>query len=194
MGTAFIVGPVFFTILKNADKYGTKAGIITATGIIISDILVVFICSLFAANLVEQYVHLPIVKWLAAAILTFLGIRFLSNPNKADQESSHIHVGKGYFISFYQGFLVNFVNPFVFVIWIGFIALGHSSTDTVLDYRLFLMGILVGIYATDIAKAIGTKYIMQKLKSNIVSIIYRVLGFALLLMAARLILMALEII
>lgn len=194
LGTAFFLGPVFFTILRNTDKHGTPAGIATALGILLSDIIIVIICMAFTKEFVENQLDKPWLKWAAAAVLLVLSYRFLSNPNKEDQASNNVRLGSGKFISFYQGFLVNFVNPFVFVVWIGFISLAYSVTDSNYGFYTYIGAILLGILVTDLIKVFATKYILLHLQENWVSYLYKLLGILLLVAAIRLMLMALNIV
>ena len=119
MGTAFILGPVFFTLLRNSLQKGVKDGLITALGIVVSDIAVAGICYYFAGSFLGQYVELPIVKFIAAAILISFGISFIRKPIN-EISGNPIQATRGRFKSFAQGFIVNFANPAVFLLWIAF--------------------------------------------------------------------------
>ena len=48
LGTSFIIGPVFFTLIKNSLQGSKLNGILTAFGILVSDIFVAFICLVFS--------------------------------------------------------------------------------------------------------------------------------------------------
>jgi threonine/homoserine/homoserine lactone efflux protein len=194
LGTAFFLGPVFFTILRNSHKYGIKAGFYTAFGILISDVVILLICLTFTRELVESQVDKAWLKWSAAGILLFLSYRFLTNPNKTQYQANNSKLGAGNFISFYQGFLVNFVNPFVFVVWIGFISLAHSITNSDTEFYTFLIAILIGIFITDGLKAFASQRILHRINQAWVSYLYKVLGIILIAIAMRLILLALKII
>ncbi len=74
--TLVFVGPVFFTLLKNALQRGTMSGVLTALGILISDIVVLLICYFLAADLINEYINAPIVKFIAASILLAFGVVF----------------------------------------------------------------------------------------------------------------------
>jgi len=188
-GTAFIIGPVFFTLLKNAHNHGVKGGIYTAFGIIVSDIIAVSVCYFFASNLLDQYIDQDWIKLVAAAVLLFLGIKFIQNPvmiKMDENETGAYH----YFKSFYQGFLVNLINPAVFVIWIMYIGIGKSTYVNSFEVWIYLTGILTGIFITDILKSYGSEYLLSKLNSKILVLIFKIIGIILLVLAARLVYMA----
>lgn len=190
LATAIILGPVFFTLLKNALDKGTRAGVMTATGIIVSDIIVVSICYVFTAKVLDELVHLPWFKFFAAAILIVFAIGFIRNPLKAQVgNSSEKKQSNGLFKSFYQGFLVNGVNPAVFVIWMGFVGFGRTLYSSDIDLRIYLVGILIGIFATDLGKAYAASFLSTRLKSKNLPILFKVFGSVLIVLAGRLIYM-----
>lgn len=183
-GTAFLLGPVFFTLLKNAIQFGRNAGIATALGIIVSDILVIFICFLATASLLESIKTEPLVKIIGASILLSMGIRFVFWPSVIDPDVKQTEQ-HGYFGYFLQGFLVNGVNPFVFVVWIGFIAIGKNKFDEN-GIILFLISILFGIFITDVIKSALAPRIKPLLKTEYLNKAYQIIGFILIGFAARL--------
>lgn len=187
-GTAFLLGPVFFTLLKNALQFGRNAGIATAVGIIISDLIVISICFLATASLLESIKNEPYVKILGASILLIMGVRFVFWPS-VDDASAQQTKKKGYFGYFLQGFLVNGVNPFVFVVWIGFIALGKSKFNDD-DLSIFLASILIGIFITDVIKSFLAPKLRPVLRPQYLKKAYQFIGFLLLGFAARLIAVA----
>ena len=173
--TLVFVGPVFFTLLKNALQRGTMSGVLTALGILISDIVVLLICYFLAADLINEYINAPIVKFIAASILLAFGVVFFIKPVK-QLSSSEGAASKGLLKSFSQGFLVNFANPTVFVVWIGFAALAHSMYAETTSLLLYFVGILTAIFVTDTLKSIGASKLKPYLKSSYLSGIFKIIG------------------
>jgi len=183
-GTAFIIGPVFFTLLKNAHNHGIKGGLYTALGIIFSDIIAVSICYFFASSLLDQYIEQAWIKLAAAGVLIFLGVKFIQNPvlvKLEETETGAYH----YFKSFYQGFLVNLINPAVFIIWITYIGIGKSNYENSSEVLVYLTGILAGIFSTDILKSYGSEYLLKKLNSKWLSYIFKLIGIILIALALK---------
>lgn len=186
-GTAFLLGPVFFTLIKNAVQNGRNAGIWTSVGIIVSDILVIAICFFSTASLLENIKTEPMVKIAGAAILLGLGLKFIFKPVLFDAETVK-STKRDYFGYFTQGFLVNGVNPFVFIIWIGFITIGRTNyTDN--SIFIFLGAILVGIFTTDILKSFLADKIKPYLKPSILLLAYKIIGAIIIGFAIRLLLL-----
>lgn len=175
MGTIVFLGPVFFTLLKNAIQKGITAGLLTALGILVSDIVIAAICYYVAADFINEYIHMPVVKFLAASILLSFGFIFYTRPITRLKESFSTQK-KGYFKSFGQGFIVNFANPTVFVIWMGFVTLAQTMYSSTSDVYLYMLGILIGIFATDAAKAFGAAYLGPYLKSHLLIYLFRIIG------------------
>ncbi len=186
LGTAVLLGPVFMTLLRNSLQFGVKKGILTAMGILSSDVLVVSICYTFAGDFVKYYVNSPGVKLLGALILIGFGISFIKSRKHNLQSSIAEIRSNGKLKSFSQGFLVNFANPTVFIIWIGFITIAESDYSTSFTQVLFLVGILLGIFITDIAKAIGAHYISNLLTTYNLNFLYLFLGSCLVLLGCYL--------
>ena len=182
LGTAVLLGPVFMTLLRNSLQYGIKNGILTAVGILSSDVLVVSICYTITGDFLKYYVNSPGVKLLGALILIGFGISFIrSKRTNVHSSTAEMHLN-GKWKSFSQGFLVNFANPTVFVIWIGFITIAESDYSASLERVIFLLGILLGIFLTDIAKAIGAHYISNLLTNYNLNYVYLLLGSCLILL------------
>lgn len=182
LGTAFFTGPVFFTLLKNTLQYGRHAGLAVALGILLSDLLVLILCLAFANAFLQDILDHQYSSKASSLLLLFFGVLFiLTNPKTSDDK---VATTKGNLISaFIQGFLVNFVNPFVFVLWLGFIALSESYEGN-LQY-LFFAGILCGVFSTDLIKTLLAHKIKAHLKDKWIGIVYTVLGIALILFAIR---------
>ncbi len=190
LGTALFLGPVFFTLIKNAVQFGQKAGVSTALGIIVSDIIVLYICFFSTASLLESIKSEPIVKWVGAAILIALGLKYILRPVLFKSNGEEKIRKRDYLGYFTQGLLVNGVNPFVFVVWIGFITIGRNNYQETNLY-IFLVAILVGIFTTDLLKSFLAHKIKPYLKEKTLLIAYKTIGFILLGFSIRLILLAL---
>ncbi len=122
LGTIIFIGPVVFTLLQATLENGVKAGITTALGIIISDIVAVAICAYGAIRFLEDIDNMFWVALTGALLLFALGLKYMIAPNVKSTLSSSGIKGSDYSKYFAKGFLINFLNPSVFIYWIGFIA------------------------------------------------------------------------
>ncbi len=181
-GTALMIGPVFFTLLKNSMQGRKLYGILTALGIITSDIIVVIICLLLSQEFLIYYVNQLGFQLFGIAILIFIGISFIIKPIELPTQNSKLP-SKQSLKTFIQGFSINFINPAVFLIWIGFIAIGNQKFTEKFDVYTFIIGILFGIFSTDILKVFAAVSISKYLKSNKLVVFSKILGLVLITIA-----------
>lgn len=179
--TMFIVGPVFFTLLKGALQGGVRSGTAVAVGIVFSDILVAFLCYAGFAAFVTKIENQFWIGIAGAAILTGLGIKYLLQ--RAIDETGQTHKSKSWGKYFSSGFLVNFVNPAVFAIWLGLIAYSRTKFGTEKGVLLFLGGVLAGVFSIDMTKVFLAHFIRKLLKPYILSVVYKVIGCLLIVFA-----------
>lgn len=184
LGMVIFIGPVFFTLLKSALNYGFWAGIMVALGIFISDVVCVALCSFgaipFFENTDNQF-------WLAlggSVILSGLGLKYLLKPNVTVDAELKLKAGH-YTAYFMKGFLVNFINPFVFAVWIGVIGFAQGKFGTGQELWLFLGAALLGIFLTDSTKVIFADRIKKFVEPKFLLRAYRVIGVVLIGFAVR---------
>lgn len=188
LATAFIIGPVFFMMLTSSLNFGARYGFAVAFGIFISDILCVTLSYFGIAKYIN---HDQGQFWIAlagAALLIFLGVKYLFFTKIEISDSIDIKVAK-WSTFFIRGFLVNFVNPTVFMIWLGIIELGEAKTDTDFMLFTFLAAVTLGIFSGDLVKVFLAKSIRKFVNAKILKWIYRVSGIVMIAFGIRLILL-----
>ena len=186
LSTLLFVGPVLFYLLKSSMESGVKAGIAVALGIIVGDIICVVVALYGAKKLFENP---DFVFWMAISggvILLLIGLKYLIKPNidtsvKGKLKTSSIGI---YFVN---GFLINFVNPFVFAVWLGFVTYNQSvfnDSETIVSLVLTL----AVIFLTDILKAVYSYKLKSVIKPQSLTKVFRVFGAIMILFAIRLLL------
>ncbi len=186
LATVFLVGPVFFYLLQTSIEYGFKAGLSVVLGIFMGDLI--FALTLFygIGNLELN----PESKWyvsiFGSALLCFLGFRFLLKKNL--DSSAEIKLQPLHFTGFlFKGFLINFVNPFVVFIWIGFVGYAFETYKDRDEVLFCLSGILFGIVSTDIFKVFASKFIRPHFTFKIRRVVNILFGFLLIFFGIRMI-------
>ena len=188
-GTSLFVGPVFFTLLKNSIQESKFNGFITALGIIISDILVALICLIFSKEFLVNYVNQTSFQIISALIIAFFGITILYKPIQIVSNSAQSSKSKS-IKPLAQGFSINFINPSVFVIWIGFITLARQTFTGQIDVYKFIIGILLGIFSTDLLKVIGASFLTNHINQHNLDLLSNVIGILLLVFSSVILLKA----
>lgn len=183
LGLAFLIGPVFFTLLKASLQQGVWSGLAVAFGIFLSDILCVVLCVLGTAKYLNNEENQAYLAMGGGIILLGLGVNYVVRPKVSTGDDVKVKTLDyiGYAV---KGFLVNFLNPFVFFIWISIIAAsGYTLQDNLTTY---LIGVLAGIFLTDSLKAILATKIRHFIKPHILVKLFRVIGVCLIVFAIRL--------
>ncbi|NND93702.1 MAG: LysE family translocator [Flavobacteriales bacterium] len=185
-GLAMIIfiGPVLFTLLQASLRFGFKGGMAVAIGIIISDVIAIAICALGAIPFFKDSYNQFWIALAGGILLLGMGFKYLWKPNYYQPEDFKIRK-KEFTTLFIKGFLVNFVNPFVFLVWIGLI--GYSQEKFPDDLILYLTLVLAGIFLTDSLKAYFAGRLKKFLAPQRLRRIYHVIGILLILFGFRLI-------
>jgi threonine/homoserine/homoserine lactone efflux protein len=169
------IGPVLFTLLKASLDHGFKGGFAVALGIIFSDLVAVVICLLGAIPFFENEGNQLWISVAGGLILLFLGLKYIIKPKLFNQES--VTLGTKDFIGLFgSGFLVNFVNPFVFIIWIGIIVYGQKRFGMDSGLFTFIAGVLAGIFGTDTLKAFFAEKFQPYTNPVVLKKVYFVIG------------------
>lgn len=151
-----------------------------ASGIIVSDILCVAICYLGFADILLNVGNKMWIGIAGFCIVLGLGLKYLFAPmqKKSDKfakfESTRL---------FAAGFLINFVNPAVFAIWIAWIGYSQTRFQTESEILLFLGGALTGIFTTDTLKALGAHKLRDFIRPEVMKIVFKVIGGIMILLS-----------
>ena len=186
LGLIVLIGPVFFVLLQTTLQYGRWPGLTVAFGIFVSDIIAVALCVLGARAFFENQSNQKWIAWGGGLLLLAFGLKYLLKPTLPAMKE--IKLSKlDYFGFFSKGFLINFVNPFVFLVWLGIIANAGKIYGYSQNLAFFLIGTLLAILTLDSLKALFADKLKGIMRPNVLKIIFRISGVLLILFAARLI-------
>lgn len=181
---AIMLGPIFVTITQISLQKGTKAGLVASSGVWLSDIIIVAASYLFVQRL-DAIVHdATFTYWmglLGGFILIVFGLGAILKQSTIVL-SQEKHTTNDYIGFWTKGFLVNTVNPFTFVFWIGVIStyvIGKKISDS--QTILFLTTILLVIIITDTLKVLLAKAIRNHLTQSAFDIFSKVAGVGLII-------------
>ena len=153
------VGPVIFAIIKQSINNGHKAGYAFVAGISISDISVVIICNFFSSIFQEALSHQKMIAIVGGSFLIALGIyTFFFKKEPLEDASLEAKVlGKRQLLGiFASGFLINILNPSIFIFWFAWSATIVADAANELhpnEYRFIVFGTcLLFVLFTDILK------------------------------------------
>ena len=186
LGTLLFIGPVFFYLIKRTLESGFKAGIFVALGIILGDILCLLIALYGSSEFMAQPTFVLWASIIGGTLLLFMGLKYVLKPNLDTtvkgrlQRSSLLVYG-------INGFLINFVNPFVFAVWFGFVSYTKALYDN--GTAVFSMVITLSvIFSTDVLKALFAERISWLIEPQKLKNIFRVFGALMICFSIRLLL------
>ncbi|MFT7591406.1 MAG: threonine/homoserine/homoserine lactone efflux protein [bacterium] len=181
------IGPVFFYLLQISLEHGTKSGISAAIGIVVSDASVIILCYFWASKLFKNESKQNEL-WLAiigGIVLVVFGLGYIFKPKLPANKP--ISIKKIDYATFFtKAFLINFVNPFVFVVWIAMIGSAKLAYDTEQEVVIFLCAALFGIITTDSLKVYGSKYLKRIIEPHFLIKLYKGIGILLIVFSLRL--------
>lgn len=170
------IGPVFFYLLQTALQYGTRSGLAAAVGIFMSDLTAIALCYFWARNLFENNGNSKF--WLAViggVIVIIFGFNYITRPKLPSAKP--VQVKRMDMAGFFtKAFLINFVNPFVFAVWISVIGFAQNKYDTTHEVVTLLAAALLGVISTDTLKVIGAKYLKRIIEPHFLIKLYKVIG------------------
>lgn len=187
---AFLIGPVFFTIIQTSVEKGFRNGLLVSLGVSLSDVMYVAICYFGMVQFINNPEFRFYLAYAGGGILILFGIyhlfvksrrRMIAPVNVASEKKMYRY--------FVKGFIINGMSPMVLIFWIGAISIasldfGYSEG---FQFFIFFSTVLGTALSTDILKA----YLADKLRTlithRLMTIINVVVGICLIIFGARLI-------
>ncbi len=179
---SFLLGPIFIVLIQSSLENGSKAGLIAASGIWISDIIIAVLALKFIQNISPYVQSKSFVFWVGlvgGVVLISVGIATFFK--KAIINFKGEPMGRsGIFSYWIKGFMVNTVNPFTFIFWLSTIAsfVGKRNLNQVESW-LFVGSILITIVITDTIKVVLARIIRKRITLHRLSLINKIAGIAL---------------
>ena len=190
---AFLVGPVFFSIIQTSVEKGFWNGALVAVGVSISDILYVTICYFGLFQFLNDPSSKKNMAYIGGAILIVFGLyHLIIKARRAKMVSFHSEAEKKPLKYILKGFILNGVTPMVFIFWIGTISIAtiDFGYNTGFEFFIFFLALLSTVLATDITKAFLADKLRRLITHRFLMIMNIVVGVFLIGFGIRLLLMA----
>jgi threonine/homoserine/homoserine lactone efflux protein len=172
------VGPVIFTIIKQSLNNGREGGFSFIAGVWLSDIILIFVSNAFSELVTNLMAYSKLLGIIGSIFLILMGIFYvffkkikLQNPEGGILRFTRTEMIK----IFSSGFLLNTLNPNVFLFWLGTataFASEYSFNERILIFSICL---LVNI-AADILKVLMAGKLRKRLTLHNISLINKVSG------------------
>jgi threonine/homoserine/homoserine lactone efflux protein len=182
------VGPVLFSIIKQSLNNGYKGGMAFVIGVSASDISLVLISNIFTELFKSLSDHKEKIGIGGCIFLVSMGVYFLFfkkvKVNDAGQQVFQFRK-RDYAKMFLSGFLMNTLNPAVFIFWIT--ASTAVINNSVQQRFIAFITCLAFVLASDIAKVILAGKIRNRLTPHNIHIINRINGIILIVLGVAMI-------
>jgi hypothetical protein len=186
------IGPVIFAIIKQSLTNGHKAGYAFVVGVSLSDLSILFICNVFTSFFALALTHKATIAMAGAGFLFLLGLYTLlfkeitiENIGTDEEKKTRFRDLLGIFVS---GFLMNTLNPSVFLFWFAWTAAISSDaaeTNSPTMHKIIVFGTcLIFVLISDLTKVYLAKKLRPKLTNKSLVWINKIAGIIILLFSA----------
>ena len=125
---AFLIGPVFFTILQTSIERGFGSGALVAVGVSLSDAFYISLTYMGIYQLFDRGSFREYLAYFGGIVLLLFGIYYLFiksrrliqfDPERVRMNNPWKLVGKG--------FIINGLSPMVLIFWLGTVGLATTK-------------------------------------------------------------------
>lgn len=176
---AISVGPVIFTIIKQSLNNGKEGGFSFVAGVWLSDIVLVVVSNVFSELVTSLMEYKKSIGIVGSGFLILMGIFYVFFKKIKLQAA-----GEGVIVRFRKrdmakifssGFLINTLNPNVFIFWLG------TATTFAIKYsfqeRIVIFTVCLALnIAADIFKVLMAGKLRNRLTLHNISVINKISG------------------
>jgi len=185
---AFLIGPVFFTIIQTSLEKGFSKGILVALGVSLSDLVYVSVCYLGLAHLLSEPLARKYMALGGGGVLIAFGLFHLLLKSRSQFQFNPAVNGRGFFRFVVKGFVINGLSPMVLIFWLA--TIGAASVNFGLtqrgEYLVFFGALLGTVFITDVLKAYLAGRLRKLIQPRILRLVHLVVGIALIAFGSRL--------
>ncbi|WBX73609.1 LysE family transporter [Tenacibaculum pacificus] len=182
---SFMIGPVFFMLIKTSILKGARAAISFDIGVILGDITFMLIAYFGSRSLLEKIKDDPRLFLVGGLILIIYGfITFFDKSNKKEGEITEVQISatNNYGKLMLKGFALNFINVGVLATWLGVvIVVGPTLNMDPTAIFWYFTTILFGYALTDLGKILLAKQLKSKLTPLVIYRIKKGMGVLLII-------------
>ncbi len=184
---SFMFGPVFFGLIHASIHKGYRKALVYASGVASSDSFFILLIYFGIAGFMQDESFGIFMKIVGSVILITFGIHYLIKVVPDTLEVENEKKQKPFSNLWLKGFVLNSINPSVFVICLGMVsfATNNFAQDTFNTFTFFFASVLT-VFIFDMLKA----YIAHKIKiyftTRLLNKMNKVLGIVILAAGIRL--------
>ncbi|HVD97064.1 MAG TPA: LysE family transporter [Cytophagaceae bacterium] len=160
---SFMFGPVFFGLIHASIHRGFRKALVYASGVASSDSFFILLIYFGVAGFLQDESFRLFMKIVGCGIMITFGIYYIIKkaPDTLEVENESERKQKPYHSLWLKGFVLNSINPSVFVICLGMVsyAADNYANDKISTFAFFIGSVLT-VFSFDTIKA----YIAHKIK------------------------------
>lgn len=182
----FSFGPAFFGLIQNSIHHGFRRAIAFAIGVSLSDVVVVFLMLTVLQNVdMGAVMHNVYVALIGGVGISFIGIRTFrkkavaAKGNNGSAKFSMSGTERTWQLML-NGFLLNILNPFIWIYWISVISFVSAEADmTNAERYIFFTGLLVATLGCDMLKCRLASLLQTWFTARILNLFNKITGVVL---------------
>ena len=178
---AIMLGPAMFTLIQTSIHRGMYSGVLLAGGIFLSDLTLVFLCFVGAAQILGNDKNYLLFGIIGGIILMVFGIvTYMRKIHITGESSLSVVKLPGPLTYIFKGFFLNIANPFVWIFWVSVMVTVTSSHGGDQKATMaFFAGTLFTILITDIIKVIVASRLKRYLQPKLLIKVNHAVGIML---------------
>ncbi|HEY3402210.1 MAG TPA: LysE family transporter [Ohtaekwangia sp.] len=187
---AFLIGPVFFTIIQTSIERGFWCGVFVAIGVSLSDAFYILISYLGLVQFMEAENFRHYLAYGGGFVLLLFGLYYLLIKSRrlANVDPKQVQA-RSWIRLAAKGFIINGLSPMVLFFWLATVSvattqLGYAKGERAL---MFFASIVATVFITDVTKAKLADKLRALMTPRFIQIMNFVLGIVLVIFAGRLI-------
>ncbi len=179
-GLAFMVGPVFFTLIETSITKGTRAAITFDIGVVLADIMFISLAYFGSITFLEKIKGDPRLFLIGGIVLIIYGLYtlFYKRTKKVVTDKELVVVENNNYLGlFLKGFFLNSINIGVLAFWLTIVIAVSSSFQTNASkvFNYFAL-VVITFLLTDLIKILAAKKLKKKLTPIVIRKIRQTLG------------------
>ncbi|MCP9770590.1 hypothetical protein EGI22_22000 [Lacihabitans sp. LS3-19] len=188
LGSAFLIGPVFISIVNASIQNGFSVAKYLALGVAISDLLYIVLASIFTDIILKNEYYEKYSQSFKIIFLLAYGIYLLLKKVVVEEQNTNYKSSNQKLKNITKGILINGLNPGVLIFWFGIISAFSSQYIGNPERKLILLiFIILTTFSMDLFKIKLAAKFSSRLNIKSIKVINRFIGIAFLITALALI-------
>jgi threonine/homoserine/homoserine lactone efflux protein len=177
----FGFGPAFFALIQTGIHRGFVPAVLLAVGILLNDAAIISLTVFGATEILSEVEKYEIIGIIGGVIIIVFGIVSYRRSGEFKSNGDEMVLSQPkYIVYISKGFLLNLVNPFVWMFWLG-IVVGITArfSANATNVFIFFAGTLSIVFLTDILKGFMAARLKKHLTDKFLIVINKIAGIAL---------------